>query len=156
MTLLLALSLALPASAGDDAPAASIQLDAQKVYAYRHEVFEGIGAHMKALSMMVKGEAPVRQVDMKSHAIALQAMSTTVPHLFPKGTGPDAVKDTEALATIWTDPEGFAAATKAFQDSSAALVTAAEGGDMKVFSGAFRNVGKSCGGCHDNFRKDDH
>ena len=41
------------------------------------------------------------------------------------------------------------------QEATAAFVTAAESGDSEAIGAAFRNVGMSCRGCHDNYRVQD-
>jgi cytochrome c556 len=148
------LALVGTAWASDPAPAPAAS-PADKAYSYRHEVFESLGAHMKALSMHVKGEVD-RPADREAHAKAILEMSKIVPGLFPAGTGPDVVKSTEAKAEIWTDAAGFQAAAQAFRAEAEKLVAVANTTNKDEFKGQLGKVGQSCGGCHDKYRvKDD-
>ncbi|MGC6492162.1 MAG: cytochrome c, partial [Myxococcota bacterium] len=52
----------------------------------------------------------------------------------------------------WSD---FEAAAGALSTAATALEEAGASGDMGSVKAAFGNVGKSCGGCHKSFRKDD-
>lgn len=146
---------AAPAAEAPAAAPAAVEPGIQAIYDYRHEVYESLGKHMKALSMIVKGQVEARPKDMVAHATALNQVSLIIPDLFPDGTGPDVVPDTEALSTIWTDRAGFDAAAATFQTESAALVQVAGSGDLDAFKAQFGKVGQSCGGCHDGYRKDD-
>jgi len=71
---------------------------------------------------------------------------------FPKGSGPEAGK-TAALPEIWTKPEDFKAAQKAFSDATPKLLAAANSGDIEAVRTNFAAVGKTCKGCHEPFRK---
>jgi cytochrome c556 len=144
-----------PAAAPAAPAAPAAQGPAKAAYDYRHEVFESLGKHMKSLSFFAKGTLEPRTPDLVAHATAIHQMSTLVPALFPAGSGPDAVPETEALASIWTDPAGFAARSEALQTESAALVEIAKGGDIEAFKAQLGKVGGTCGACHDGFRKDD-
>ncbi|MCB9680323.1 MAG: cytochrome c [Alphaproteobacteria bacterium] len=143
--LLLSTFAATMAVSGDAAPA--------DVVTYRQTVFDGLGSHMKATGMIVKGKAGGVD-DLAAHAEAIHATSLLIPSLFPAGTGPDAVK-TDALPALWTDHAGFEAAAKKLQDESAKLVTVAKTKDLDAFKAQFGAVGKSCGGCHEHYRADD-
>lgn len=125
------------------------------IYDYRHVAFEGMGRHMKALSMMVKGRAPVRTTDLVAHSQALHGASSYLVDMFPEGTGPDVVSETEALAGIWSDWEGFKAKAADFGVQSSLLIEVAETGDIDAFKIQFGEVGATCGGCHDHYRKGD-
>jgi len=140
-----------------DAPAADapeIPAAAAAAYNYRKQVLSSLGKHMKALSFFVKGKLEPRTEDLVAHAQALQATSTVVGQLFPAGTGPDVIPDTEALPEIWEDPDGFAQRAQALVDASAALAEVAPQGDLAAFTDAYKQVGASCGGCHDHYRLD--
>ncbi|MCK6504358.1 cytochrome c [Myxococcota bacterium] len=110
---------------------------------------------MKASSLMAKGRAPARQADMVAHAQAMQGLSTYLLDMFPAGTGPDVVAETEALAEVWTDWTGFQARAQDFATESQALVTTAQGGDVAAFGAQLGKVGATCGACHDSYRKGD-
>jgi len=142
---LAALMLApLAAHAGDDA---------EKVREYRHEVMESLGSSMKMSAMIAKSEVS-RADDMKAHANSVLHYAKLVKGLFPDGTGPDDVK-TDAKPEVWSDRAGFDEKADAFVAKAEAWVKAAESGDAGAAMKAFGEVGKSCGGCHDDYKVDD-
>lgn len=133
------------ALSGDTAP--------DKMVAYRHTVMEGLGKHMKASSMIVKGEVG-RPTDLVAHAIALHEASTFLTQLFPAGTGPDKLPS-DSKPEIWTKWADFEKAAKAFEEESGKLVEVARAGDAAATAAQFGKVGKTCGTCHDSFKVDD-
>lgn len=130
--------------------------DAKAISEYRHITFEALAKHMKASSMIVKGEVKGHVSDLYGHAHALHEVSTYLTTMFPEGSGPgNANPDTEALPAIWTDWAGFEAAAKTFEEETAKLQALAKAKDLDGFKAQFKAVGKSCGNCHDSYRKDD-
>lgn len=146
--------MALTAILATPLVAASADNDPNKLYEYRHEFMEGLGKHMKAASMIAKGEVTVSKADMVLHANALHNSSKALLGLFPKDTGPDKVQGTEALPAIWEKWSDFEAANAKYEAETKKLVEVAEKGDLAGFKAQFGNVGKSCGGCHDSFREE--
>jgi len=148
MRLLVVLAgLALGAVAhAEDAP--------EDVITYRGVTMGLMGRHNKAVKMIVNGDVAYKD-DLVPHAEALVALGKNLGEQFPAGSGPDSGKETEALATIWSNAKGFDAAVKAYQTAAAALLEAAREGDLAKAAEARGDIGKSCGGCHDDFRKDD-
>ena len=139
-----ALLLAPVALAGDERP---------PVVEYRHQVMEAAGKHMYMSKLIMQGKVD-RPKDLVAHAQALNDIAMIFPELFPEGTGPDKVP-TDSLASVWEKKKDFTKANKAFQDATSNLVEVAKKGDMDAYKQAFGAVGKSCGGCHDDFRKDE-
>ena len=72
--------------------------------------------------------------------------------MFPKGTG---LGKTTAKPAIWENWSKYESAVQDFERESAKLAKVAESGDMKVLAKQVRATGKTCGGCHRNFRKRD-
>jgi len=146
--------LLLPATVSADGPA---QVDGVPgaVIKYRQAGFSGMARHMKSLGLVAKGKVKIPQADMVAHAKGLQAMGPAIHGWFPKGTGAESGVETEALPAIWSDAAGFEKAVKDYEAATTELVAKAEAGDADAFVAAFKGVGKTCGGCHDTFRKDD-
>ena len=84
-----------------------------------------------------------------SHAKAMASLGSELHLVFGEWSK---VEDSESLDATWEKPEEFAAAVAAAEEAMTALGEVAESGDMKAIGAAFRDVGKSCKGCHDNFR----
>jgi cytochrome c556 len=117
---------------------------------YRQSVMKSIGGHMGALAAVIKGQAGAKS-HLPGHANAVAAMAASAKDLFPKGS--DAGAETAALPVIWEKPDEFAKAVVAFETASANFAGIAGGGDMQAIAAAFGDLGKSCGGCHQTYRK---
>ena len=106
------------------------------------------------MSAMIAKSEISRADDMKAHANSVAHYAKLVKSLFPEGTGPDKIK-TDAKPEVWSDRAGFDKAADAFIEKSEAWVKAAESGDAAAAMQAFGAVGKTCGGCHDDYKVDD-
>ncbi|MCB1486164.1 MAG: cytochrome c [Bauldia sp.] len=129
--------------------ATGIAVANEDIIGFRQQVMKTNGAAAKVAVGMVKGDIPF-DADVAAAAmtmIADGAMEFT--HLFPAGTE---TGNTKAGDKIWSDPDGFKAAAKATEDAAKAAASAAADGP-EAFGAAFGAVGKSCGGCHETYRK---
>jgi len=61
---------------------------------------------------------------------------------------------TEALAKVWNEREAFEKRIKNLSLASDKLIKIAASGDEKAMRAAIGGVGKTCGGCHDDFKED--
>jgi cytochrome c556 len=93
----------------------------EAVVDYRQSVYSVIGWNFKPIGAMVKGEVPFDAAAVARHAQYVELMSKAALEGFPKGSGPDAVKDTEAKAEIWTNWDKFEIAMKNFQQEATTL-----------------------------------
>jgi cytochrome c556 len=117
--------------------------------AYRQSLMEAIGGDMASLSNLLKyglaypGHAVV-------HAEGLAARAKLVAKAFEHKVvdGP-----TDSEPAIWEKPAEYTEAVQAFETESAKLVEAAKAGDLAALGAQLKATGKSCGGCHDGFRK---
>lgn len=141
-----ALCLALAACGGaPDTPGAQAAHD-------RHEKFEAIGEAFKLVTDELKKGAPDLARITQSAAV-VNGYAPQVKDWFPAGSGPQDGVDTDALATIWQQPDEFGKAAARFAEAAAALHTAAQGGDLAAVRGAVPPLGGACKGCHDRFRE---
>lgn len=118
---------------------------------YRSAVMTALRGHIGAASMIVRGLVENRG-QLLGHAEGLASTANELTHVFPEGSN---VGDSEALPAIWERPDEFAGAVQKMRDATAAFEEAAADGDQEAIGAAFREVGMSCRGCHDNFRKSD-
>jgi cytochrome c556 len=116
---------------------------------YRQNHTKALGSHLGAISAVMKGEAG-KPEHVAGHAAAVAGIGAIAGDLFPAGSGEG---KTGALPSIWEKPGEFEKAWMALRDASAKFAEVAAGGDMKATGAAMGTVGKSCGGCHKNFRK---
>lgn len=131
------------AVSGDDDPAALVE--------YRHTVMESLGKHMKASGMILKGKV-ARKGDLFGHAHALHEFGKEMGSMFPEST-----KDlkSDSLPAVWEDRAGFDKAIETYLTETGKLVELAKKEDFDGFKLQFREVGKSCGGCHKTYRVDE-
>lgn len=129
--------------------------DAPAEIAQRQDNFEAIGDSFKAIREQLETDAPDFAV-ITPAAADINERLQRLPNLFPEGTSIEAGYDTEALATIWEDPEGFAEVTEQAIAASADMMAAAETGDPEAVGGQVGNLGlNACKACHDKYRVDD-
>ena len=118
---------------------------------YRSAVMTAFRGHIGAASMIVRGLVD-NNGQLLGHAEGLSSSAAELKNLFPEGS---AVGESEALPAIWEKPDEFSEAVNALVEATAAFEDAAADGDQEAIGAAFRQVGMSCRGCHDNFRKSD-
>jgi cytochrome c556 len=137
LTLFLGFSMQVTAETSDD-----------NAFKYRQNIMTALKGHAGAIAMQARGLAgdPSK---VANHAKAMAGLGSELHLVFAEGSK---VEDSESLDAIWEKPEDFAAAVAAAEEALAALGEVADSGDMKVIGAAFRDVGKSCKGCHDDFR----
>jgi len=118
-------------------------------FGVRDAVMHMIGAHMKHLGDVAKGDAEM-DASTLTHAQSLNALALTVPYLFPdEGSIPDGSR---AKPEIWSDWDGFLEVSAAFAAATPGVITAVESGDASQIGPALGAVGQTCGGCHDDYR----
>ena len=135
--------VALPAAlqAGDSDSTGTIR--------YRQTLMEGIGSDMGAISAILKYDLPLT-ASIEGHARSMAALAEIVPAAFK-----DHIVDgpTDSKADIWSNAAGFQKACDDFISATARLVEVSAGGDAGAIGSQLQAVGKTCGGCHEAFRK---
>lgn len=113
----------------------------------REENRKQTAAAMRAIKgvMDSKGDAKV----VVEQAAKLKELQTAFDKLFPAGS--DKGK-TEALPVVWTDWDGFLAASKNADAAYDKLAVAGGSGDFAAIATAFTETGKACGACHQKYR----
>jgi len=109
------------------------------------------GAFGGVLVKMVKGEIPYDAAAAKAAAATMVEKSggIDIAALFPPGS--DKGGDTAALPKVWSDPAGFKAAMDKLKTTVAAQAPNTDKG-LDALKGAVGEIGKTCKGCHDDFR----
>ena len=118
---------------------------------YRAAIMTTLGGHIGAASMVVRGLVDDNG-QLVAHAAGLANGAAELENVFQEGSN---VGESEALPAIWEKPEEFAEAIQALVEATAVLEEAAASGEQEAIGAAFREVGMSCRGCHDNFRQSD-
>lgn len=130
----------------------SVYADAEGEIKYRQGVMSSVGGHMSAMAAILRNQ--VHLEDLKLHANAMADLADVAPNVFPEGSGDG---KTDALPEIWQQPEDFQQRMDDFVEAARAMAAAAETGEMNKIGPAIDSLGKSCKGCHDNYREEhDH
>lgn len=148
---LLAVALAVLATSSTIAIAAS---PAAPVIEKRQANYKKMGAALKTLKDQLSGGSPSRS-ELQAAANTLAATAKLQPKLFPAGSGPGSGVKTDALPNIWTDRAAFDTAMSELITESGKLAAIAGNGSTAQIQAQYRAVGKTCGGCHRQFRADD-
>lgn len=120
---------------------------------YRQSHMMLIGSNMGPIAGMVKGEVPWNDAAIVGFAKDLAAVSS-INAMRGYTPGSDKGK-TKAKPEIWENLEDVEAQFKELSEVTAALA-AAQPAEKKAFIAAFKKVGKSCKGCHDDYKSKDY
>ena len=126
---------------------------AEKATENRKAVFSLLGSNMGPLGAMAKGKIPLDAKVVEKNALRINQLSMMIADYTQTDTSAFKVK-TAALDEIWQQPEAFTKRINALSKASAHLQVAAKSGDESEIKKAISGVGKSCGGCHDDFKAD--
>jgi cytochrome c556 len=140
----LALVTALPAAAQFQKPEDAVK--------YRTSAFTVMANHFGRIGAMANGKAPFDAAQAQASADIVVMMSKLPYTAFGEGT--DKVGNTRALPEVWSKRADFDTAAKKMQDEVVKLQAATKTGNLDQIKAAFGDAGKSCKGCHDNFRKE--
>ena len=110
---------------------------------------ESVGGDMAAIANIMKYGLPL-SANVVTHAEGLASHAKLVRSAFERKvtSGPN-----DAEPAIWEKVDEFKEKTQAFETETAKLVDVAKAGDPAALGVQMKATGKSCGGCHDSFRK---
>jgi cytochrome c556 len=118
----------------------------------RQQIMKGNGDAVKLVTDMLKGEKPY---DATGAGTAMKSIHDNISKfvtLFPEGT--DKGEKTRALPAIWKNKKDFEDWGKQLQEDTQKAQGAAAGG-ADAMKTAMADVGKTCKGCHDDYRAPD-
>lgn len=119
----------------------------------RQSVFSLLGSNMGPLGAMAKGKTPFDAEQAEKHAVRINQLSLMIADYSRTDTSKFDV-ETEALAKIWQETDNYSQRIEDLTKASATLISAAQSKDEAATKKAIGGVGKTCGGCHDDFKKD--
>jgi cytochrome c556 len=108
------------------------------------------GKYFGPLGAMAQGKMPFNAEMVARNAGYLNVLDKMAWDGFADGT--KGIKS-RALPAIWDDAGKFKEAQNNFMSAVSALVEASNSGDEGKIKAAIGGVGKTCGGCHENFRE---
>jgi cytochrome c556 len=108
------------------------------------------GKYFGPLAAMAQGKAPFNATVVAHNAGYLEALSHMPWDGFDANT-----KDVKSatLPAAYSDTAKFKQAAENLQAAVGKLVAASKGSDEAATKAAIGGVGKTCGGCHDDFRQ---
>ncbi len=118
---------------------------------YRKSVMTLMSAHFGRIGAVVKGVRPFNAAEVQANAALVETLSNLPLDAFGAGTDKG---ETRAKPEIWTNPDKFKAAGDQMQKAVLTMSAAAKAGNQDQLKAAFGDVGKTCKGCHDDFRKE--
>ena len=123
--------------------------DSHGIIKYRQNVMKSVSGHMGAIVDILKNGLPLKD-HIVDHALSMQQISRMTLSMFPEGSGKGRTKSKQVIWEKWSE---FESAAGNFERESLKLVEIAQSGDMETLSKQVRATGKTCSGCHRNFRK---
>jgi cytochrome c556 len=108
-----------------------------------------VGKYWGPIAGMPTGKAPYNQETVVRNAAYLDVLSKMPWDGFTENTKDE---KTRALPTVWTENAKFKEGADRMQAMITQLVKVSKGGDEAAVKAAIADVGKTCGGCHENFR----
>ena len=119
----------------------------------RHGQMQIMALNLGVIGNMARGNTDYDADAAQAAADNLVAISGVSQDLL----WPDSTSDhpaSHALPTVWTDRDGFFAAWDDFGEGAAQLQAVA-GDGMDAMRAGLGAVGRTCGGCHDDYRMSD-
>lgn len=148
---LMALSLSLAVAVGGATSLVYAHSGAKGMVKERMEMMKGMGDAMKVMGAMFKGEAPFEPAVVAEKAAFLAEHAKKIPDMTPEGSNDH---PSEALPIIWQEWNGYITSANELADEGEKLVdVASNGAELAETRAQFINVSKTCGTCHDRFRK---
>ena len=123
--------------------------DSYGIIKYRQNVMKSVSGHMGAIVDILKNRLPLKN-HIVDHARSMQQISRMTLSMFPEGSNKGRTKSKQVIWEKWSE---FESAAGDFERESMKLVEVAQSGDMQALSKQVRATGKTCSGCHKNFRK---
>lgn len=110
-----------------------------------------MGKYFGPMAAMAQGKTPYNAAVVQRNAGFLDNLSRMPWDGFDARTR--GVKS-RALPDVFEDASGFKKAANRLENEAAKLVSVSRGGDEAAVKAQIGAIGKSCGGCHDEFRSD--
>lgn len=111
--------------------------------------------YLGPMAGMVKGKIPFDAASFKNKAQGLAtAGGLDLTQGFPENSFSDMESDSDAKPEIRENWADFESKYQAFVEASKKLASVAEGGDMAAIKKQFAATGKTCKGCHEDYREE--
>ncbi|SFI25280.1 c-type cytochrome [Jannaschia pohangensis] len=119
----------------------------------RNGIMTAMALNSSVVGDMARGNTEYDAAAAQSAANALAGLGMVgTGLLWPEGSSSDDVEGGRALAKIWEDRADFDQKWNDFAAAGVALQAVA-GDGLEPMQAALADLGKSCGACHDTYRK---
>lgn len=108
------------------------------------------GKYFGPLAAVAQGKAPYNAATVRRNAGFLDNLSRMAWDGFDPGTRNE---KSRALAAVYDNNAKFREAASRLENETSKLVALSNGGDEGAVKAQIGAVGKTCGGCHDDFRQ---
>jgi len=133
-------------------PAKSLK-HAKKATELRQSIFQLLANNIGPMGAMAKGKIPLNKSVIEKNSMRINQLSLMITDYMALDTRQFKV-ETEALDSVWTDTALLSKKANALTLASANLQKIVLNGDDMAIKKAIGGIGKSCGGCHDDFKQD--
>lgn len=116
----------------------------------RMELMSSLAEAMKAIKAGVTAKPEMQRDAIAAAAKQIAVHADRLTNLFPKGSD---THPSEARPEIWQSWQEFVKANDAMKNEAAKLAEVAPKADRRTVLGQFARTARSCGGCHEAFRK---
>lgn len=132
-------------------PSASAQFQKpEDAVKYRQSGMVEMANHFGRIGAMVNGRAPYDAAAATANAEIVATLSRLPFAGFVDGTA--STEKGKASGKIWSDRGKFDAGARKMQEETAKLLAAARTQNLDNIKAAFGEAGKTCKGCHDEYR----
>ncbi|MFK7975087.1 MAG: cytochrome c [Halioglobus sp.] len=137
------------------APIAVSHLDDKEMgQSYRQSWFALVALNFGPMTSMLKGDIPWNDAQMANWGKELGALASMDG---TRGFAPGSEKGTtRAKPEIWKNMDDFKAKMGDFTEAATNLAAVSGSGDKKAIAGAIAATGKSCKGCHDEYKAENY
>ena len=128
--------------------------NAEDIIKYRINIMKSLGNHISIIAANLKGKVFINEdILPHSQSMLLTLSSINIEKIFPINTQASDSPKTKSLDSIWIEKELFQKSMLQSIERTKDLVKAAESGNNQNIAKSLGALGKSCGACHDKFRK---
>jgi len=139
---MVATSLTAGVALADSSPDSAIQ--------YRKKVMGAVGANMGGVGAIAKGEVAFKEA-LATHLKGIALAASLAPAAFKQNTHGQGGEKTTSNEKVWTDWAKFEGGLKKMQEEATRIAAIADS-DPDAAIKEIGELGKTCKGCHDNFR----
>lgn len=132
------------------APGAFAQAKPEVLVKQRQAVMTLQGKYFGPMAAMAQGKAPFNAAVVQRNAGFLDNLSRMSWDGFDASTRGE---KSRALPAVFDNSAAFKEAAARLENEAAKLVAVSRGGDEAAVKAQIGAVGKTCGGCHDDFRQ---